>query len=74
MKRLDSNQNILASKDVKRISRRYNKMAKTVAAFDYLRFQTRVQPIETANESLQVIRKAKMLDRAGSDFHRVHEP
>jgi len=53
MKRFESNQNVLASKDAKRIIRLYNKVARTLVAFEYLWYQAWVQSIETAKAGLQ---------------------
>jgi dynein heavy chain len=51
--RFESNQNVLASKDAKRIIRLYNKVARTLVAFEYLWYQAWVQSIETAKAGLQ---------------------
>ncbi len=36
MKRFEENQNVLASKDARRIVKTYNKVARTLVAFEYL--------------------------------------
>ena len=53
MKKFESNQNVLASKDAKRIIRMYNKVARTLVAFEYIWYQAWVQYIETAKAGLQ---------------------
>lgn len=53
MKQFESNQNVLAGKDAKRIIKTYNKMAKTLVAFEYLWYQAWVQSIENAKAGLQ---------------------
>merc|ERR1719199_2158423 len=53
MRKFESNQNVLASKDSKRIIRTYNKVAKTLVAFEYLWYQAWVQSIDQAKAGLQ---------------------
>ncbi|KAH9103464.1 hypothetical protein AeMF1_002875 [Aphanomyces euteiches] len=53
MKKFESNQNVLASKDAKRIIRMYNKVARTLVAFEYIWYQAWVQYIDTAKAGLQ---------------------
>ncbi|CAM9192009.1 unnamed protein product [Choristocarpus tenellus] len=64
MKQFESNQNVLAGKDAKRIikasylfchgtSEIYNKVARTLVAFEYLWYQAWVQSIEQAKAGLQ---------------------
>ena len=54
MKKFESNQNVLNSKEAKRIIKTYNKVARTLVAFEYLWYQAWVQSIETAKAGLQV--------------------
>jgi dynein heavy chain len=53
MKKFETNQNVLASKDAKRIIRSYNKVARTLVAFEYLWYQAWTQSIETSKAGLQ---------------------
>lgn len=53
MKQFESNQNVLAGKDAKRIIKMYNKVAKTLVAFEYLWYQAWVQSIDAAKAGLQ---------------------
>ncbi|CAM9799127.1 unnamed protein product [Ectocarpus fasciculatus] len=53
MKQFESNQNVLAGKDAKRIIKVYNKVAKTLVAFEYLWYQAWVQSIDQAKAGLQ---------------------
>ena len=53
MKQFESNQNVLASKEAKKIIKLYNKIAKTLVAFEYLWYQAWVQSIEQAKAGLQ---------------------
>lgn len=53
MKQFESNQNVLAGKDAKRIIKTYNKVAKTLVAFEYLWYQAWVQSIDQAKAGLQ---------------------
>lgn len=53
MKKFETNQNVLASRDAKRIIRMYNKVARTLVAFEYLWYQAWTQSIETAKAGLQ---------------------
>ncbi|POM64455.1 Dynein heavy chain [Phytophthora palmivora] len=53
MKKFESNQNVLASKDAKRIIRTYNNVARRLVAFQYIWYQAWVQYIDTAKARLQ---------------------
>eukprot|EP01033_Poteriospumella_lacustris_P002475 gene2475-1807_t len=53
MKQFESNQNVLAGKDAKRIIKLYNKVAKTLVAFEYLWYQAWCQSIDQAKAGLQ---------------------
>ena len=53
MKQFETNQNVLAGKDAKRIIKMYNKVAKTLVAFEYLWYQAWVQSIDQAKAGLQ---------------------
>ena len=53
MKRFESNQNVLSTKDAKRIIRTYNKVARTLVAFEYLWLRAWNDSIETAKAGLQ---------------------
>jgi dynein heavy chain len=53
MKQFESNQNVLAGKEAKRIIKLYNKVAKTLVAFEYLWYQAWVQSIDNAKAGLQ---------------------
>jgi dynein heavy chain len=53
MKRFESNQNVIASKDAKRIIKVYNKLAKTLVAFEFLWYKAWVQAIDQAKTGLQ---------------------
>jgi len=53
MKQFESNQNVLAGKDAKRIIKMYNKVARTLVAFEYLWYQAWVQSIDQAKTGLQ---------------------
>eukprot|EP00941_MAST-03F_sp_MAST-3F-sp1_P001388 g1388.t1 len=53
MKKFESNQNVLNTKEAKRIIKTYNKVARTLVAFEYLWYQAWVQSIETAKAGLQ---------------------
>ena len=53
MKQFESNQNVLAGKDAKRIIKMYNKVAKTLVAFEYLWYQAWVQSIDQAKAGLK---------------------
>jgi dynein heavy chain len=64
MKQFESNQNVLAGKDAKRIIKMYNKVAKTLVAFEYLWYQAWVQSIDQAKAGLQATRSH--LDRKSS--------
>ena len=53
MKQFESNQNVLATKDAKRIIKMYNKVARTLVAFEFLWKQAWAQSIEQAKAGLQ---------------------
>ena len=53
MKQFESNQNVLAEAGSKRIIKMYNKVAKTLVAFEYLWYQAWVQSIDQAKAGLQ---------------------
>jgi dynein heavy chain len=53
MKQFESNQNVLAGGGAKRIIKMYNKVAKTLVAFEYLWYQAWVQSIDQAKAGLQ---------------------
>jgi len=53
MKKFESNQNVLSTKDAKKIIKTYNKVARTLVAFEYLWFQAWQQSIEAAKAGLQ---------------------
>ena len=53
MHRFEENQNVLASKDAKRTVKLYNKVARTLVAFEYLWYTAWVQSIESAKAGLQ---------------------
>ena len=53
MKQFESNQNVLAEPGSKRIIKLYNKVAKTLVAFEYLWYQAWVQSIDQAKAGLQ---------------------
>eukprot|EP00940_MAST-03C_sp_MAST-3C-sp2_P002393 g2393.t1 len=53
MKKFESNQNVLNTKEAKRIIKTYNKVARTLVAFEYLWYQAWVQSVETAKAGLQ---------------------
>ena len=53
MKQFESNQNVLAEPGSKRIIKLYNKVAKTLVAFEYLWYQAWVQSIDQARAGLQ---------------------
>lgn len=53
MKNFESNQNVLNSKEAKRIIKTYNKVARTLVAFEYLWYQAWIQSIDTAKAGLQ---------------------
>ena len=52
MKEFELNQNILASKDSKKIIKLYNKIAKTLVAFEYLWYQAWINSIEQAKAGM----------------------
>jgi dynein heavy chain, axonemal len=53
MQRFEENQNVLASKDAKRIVKTYNKVARTLVAFEFLWYQAWTSSIEAAKAGLQ---------------------
>eukprot|EP00814_Leptocylindrus_danicus_P009510 CAMPEP_0116004988 /NCGR_PEP_ID=MMETSP0321-20121206/911_1 /TAXON_ID=163516 /ORGANISM="Leptocylindrus danicus var. danicus, Strain B650" /LENGTH=4605 /DNA_ID=CAMNT_0003473357 /DNA_START=128 /DNA_END=13942 /DNA_ORIENTATION=- len=53
MKQFESNQNVLAGKDAKRIIKLYNKVARTLVAFEFLWYKAWVQSIDQAKTGLQ---------------------
>ena len=53
MKRFEGNNNVLATKEAKRIIKTYNKVARTLVAFEYLWYQAWRESIETAKAGLQ---------------------
>lgn len=53
MKRFEANQNVLHSKDSRKIIKTYNKVARTLVAFEYLWYQAWIQSIESAKTGLQ---------------------
>jgi len=66
MRRFESNGKILASKDSRKIIKTYNKVAKTLVAFEYLWYEAWCNSIESARAGLQatlIIRdpKSRML-------------
>ena len=54
MKEFELNQNILASKDSKKIIKLYNKIAKTLVAFEYLWYQAWINSIEQAKAGMYI--------------------
>eukprot|EP01138_Halocafeteria_seosinensis_P007479 gb/GECG01007645.1/.p1 GENE.gb/GECG01007645.1/~~gb/GECG01007645.1/.p1 ORF type:complete len:3314 (+),score=514.53 gb/GECG01007645.1/:1-9942(+) len=53
MRQFERNQAVLASRDAKRIIKSYNKVARTLVAFEYLWYQAWVDSIEDAKAGLQ---------------------
>ena len=53
MKKFESNQNVLAGRDAKRIIRTYNRVARTLVAFEFLWYKAWVQSIDRAKTGLQ---------------------
>ena len=53
MKRFEANQNVLAGRDAKRIIKLYNKVARTLVAFEFLWYKAWVQSIDQAKTGLQ---------------------
>ncbi len=53
MRQFESNPNVLAGKDAKRIIKMYNQIARTLVAFEYLWFQAWVKTIDQAKSGLQ---------------------
>ncbi len=53
MRHFESNPNVLAGKDAKRIIKMYNRIARTLVAFEYLWFEAWVKTIDQAKAGLQ---------------------
>ena len=53
MKQFESNQSVLAGRDAKRIIKMYNKVARTLVAFEFLWYKAWVQSIDQAKTGLQ---------------------
>jgi len=53
MKQFELNQNVLSSKDAKRIIKMYNRVAKTLVAFEFMWYQAWINSIEQAKAGLQ---------------------
>lgn len=53
MKLFEANQNVLAGKDAKKIIKMYNKVARTLVAFEFLWYKAWVQSIDQAKTGLQ---------------------
>ena len=53
MKRFETNQNVLSTKDAKKIIKTYNKVARTLVAFEYLWYRAWIDSIETSKAGLQ---------------------
>ncbi len=53
MKQFEANQNVLAGRDAKRIIKMYNKVARTLVAFEFLWYKAWVQSIDQAKTGLQ---------------------
>ena len=53
MKKFESNQTVLSTKDAKKIIKTYNKVARTLVAFEYLWYRAWVDSVETAKAGLQ---------------------
>ncbi len=53
MRHFESNPNVLADKDAKRIIKMYNRIARTLVAFEYLWFEAWVKTIDQAKAGLQ---------------------
>ncbi|KAH8068253.1 dynein light chain binding protein [Aureococcus anophagefferens] len=69
MSRFQSNSAVLASKESKRIVRTYNKVARTLIAFEYLWYEACQKLFVNFDaQVLQLIREAKCLTRMGIDI------
>ena len=53
MREFEQNQVVLASKDARRVIRTYNRVARTLVAFEYLWYQAWVDSVDTAKGGLQ---------------------
>ena len=53
MKQFEANQNVLAGKDAKKIIKMYNKIARTLVAFEFTWYKAWVQSIDAAKTGLQ---------------------
>ncbi|KAL7543927.1 hypothetical protein ACHAXR_013293, partial [Thalassiosira sp. AJA248-18] len=53
MKQFEANQNVLAGKDAKKIIKMYNKIARTLVAFEFTWYKAWVQSIDQAKTGLQ---------------------
>ena len=53
MRKFESNQSVLSSKDAKRIIKTYNKVARTLVAFEFLWYRAWVESINEAKAGLQ---------------------
>ena len=53
MKQFESNQNVLVGKDAKKIIKMYNKVARTLVAFEFLWYKAWVKSIDQAKTGLQ---------------------
>ena len=53
MKQFEANQSVLAGRDAKRIIKMYNKVARTLVAFEFLWYKAWVQSIDQAKTGLQ---------------------
>ena len=53
MKQFECNQNVLAGKDAKRVIKMYNKVARTLVAFEFLWYRAWVQSVDHAKTGLQ---------------------
>lgn len=65
-------QNVLAGKDAKRIIKIYNKVARTLVAFEYLWYQAWVQSIDQAKAGLQVTTTTHHCSQHTSDIISTH--
>ena len=53
MKQFEANQNVLAGKDARKIIKMYNKIARTLVAFEFSWYKAWVQSIDEAKTGLQ---------------------
>lgn len=84
MKRFESNQNVLNSREAKRIIKTYNKVARTLVAFEYLWYQAWCQSIDTAKVwgrarvaiglPIHINRFARAPPAGGPPSHPHHSP